>query len=145
MIKVMGLDPGKTGGLAIIKGNDEYECFGFAKLTRPDIAELIREKMSEIDICYLEKVHAMPAQGVTSVFKFGSGYGHLEGILDALLIRYEHVTPQKWQKELGCLSGGDKNVTKTKAQQLFPLIDKITHQTADALLIAKYGFDKENR
>jgi hypothetical protein len=35
------------------------------------------------------------------------------------------------------LSKGDKNVTKRKAQELFPSL-KITHATADALLIAEY-------
>jgi len=39
---------------------------------------------------------------------------------------------------LGCLSKGDKNVTKAKAQEQFPNI-KVTHATADALLIALYG------
>ena len=46
--------------------------------------------------------------------------------------------PQVWQKALGCMTGGDKNVTKRRAQELFPG-HKITHATADALLIAHYG------
>ena len=87
---------------------------------------------------YLEKVHAMPKQGVSSTFKFGLNYGFLIGCLTALRIPFEFVTPNTWQKALSCQSKGDKNVTKAKAQQLFPHL-KIIHTIADALLIAEYG------
>jgi len=36
------------------------------------------------------------------------------------------------------MTGGDKNVSKRRAQELFPEI-KITHAIADALLIAEYA------
>lgn len=85
----------------------------------------------------LEKVHAMPGQGVTSMFTFGKGYGFLRGCLSSGGIPFDDVTPQAWQKALGCLTKGDKNVSKAKAQQLFPHL-KITHATADALLIGEY-------
>jgi hypothetical protein len=49
-----------------------------------------------------------------------------------------------WQKSLGCLTHGDKNVSKAAAQRLFPGM-KITHATADALLIAYYGYTKERQ
>jgi hypothetical protein len=39
---------------------------------------------------------------------------------------------------MGCLTRGDKNVSKAKAQQLFPTM-KITHAVADALLLAAYA------
>ncbi len=59
-------------------------------------------------------------------------------MLIASRIPFEEVTPQKWQKTLSCLSRGDKNITKAKAQQLFPGL-RVTHATADALLIAEYA------
>ena len=89
-------------------------------------------------VAYIESVHSMPKQGVSSTFTFGRNYGFLRGCLCALEIPYHEVTPQKWQKALECLSHGDKNVTKARAQQLFPKL-KITHAIADALLIAEYG------
>ena len=79
----------------------------------------------------------MPGQGVASSFKFGQGFGHLEMALTASGIPHTYVAPQKWQKELQCLTKGDKNVSKARAQQLFPHI-KVTHAIADALLIAEY-------
>ena len=76
--------------------------------------------------------------GVTSSFTFGRGLGRLEALLTAHRIPYEEIAPGKWQRSLGCLTKGDKNVTKARAQQLFPGV-KVTHYVADALLIAEYG------
>ena len=136
MISICGIDPGKQGGLAFKDGN-KVQAVSFSTLTQPEIAHKLREFMPEK--VYLEKVHSMPGQGVSSVFKFGEGFGHLKGTLDALRIPYELVSPLKWQTSLGCRTGGDKNVSKTKAQQLFPMVTKITHYIADALLIMEYG------
>jgi crossover junction endodeoxyribonuclease RuvC len=85
----------------------------------------------------LEKVHSMPGQGVVSSFKFGMGYGGLRMALLAANIPFRDVQPQAWQRSLGCLTGGDKNISKSMAQQLFPGM-KITHAIADALLIAEW-------
>ena len=76
--------------------------------------------------------------GVKSAFTFGNGYGHLEMALTAAGIPFERVRPQVWQKEMGCLTKGDKNVSKRKAQELFPGT-KVTHAIADSMLIAAYG------
>jgi Holliday junction resolvasome RuvABC endonuclease subunit len=80
----------------------------------------------------------MPRQGVSSTFKFGTSYGFLRGVLVALEVPFEAVTPAKWQRSMSCLTKGDKNVTKARAQELFPEV-KVTHAIADALLIAEYG------
>ena len=76
--------------------------------------------------------------GVKSAFTFGNGFGHIEMALTAAAIPFERVRPQVWQKALGCLTKGDKNITKQKAQEMFPIV-KITHAIADALLIAEYN------
>ena len=87
---------------------------------------------------YIEQVSSSPQMGVVSAFSFGRGYGNLEMALTAARIPFERVRPQVWQKALGCMTKGDKNVSKRKAQELFPAI-KCTHSVSDALLIAYYG------
>jgi hypothetical protein len=87
---------------------------------------------------YLEAVSSSPQMGVVSSFSFGRGYGNLEMALTAAGIPFERVRPQVWQKALNCLTKGSKNVTKQRAQELFPDI-KCTHAVSDALLIAEYG------
>lgn len=96
------------------------------------------------DLCILEKVHAMPGQGVTSTFKFGQSYGALRMAVIAAGLPLEEVTPRKWQPAIGVSSKkcetktAHKNRLKARAQELFPGLT-ITHATADALLLAVYG------
>ena len=85
----------------------------------------------------LERVSASPQMGVTSAFTFGKGYGGLRMALSAAGIPFDEVTPQRWQKAMQCLTGGNKNISKARAQQLFPSV-KVTHYVADALILAEY-------
>ena len=143
-MNTIGIDPGKSGGIAwSIDGQmsvakmpetlqDLWELIG-------DIADLVPASTKHLECkAYIEQVSAMPGQGVTSCFTFGRGLGQLEMALTAASIPFERVTPQKWQKSMGCLTKGDKNVSKRRAQELYPEL-KVTHATADALLIATYG------
>ena len=134
---VIGVDPGVNGGIAWIMGGKP--CVEKMPDTLQDLWELLRDIASEGDChAYLEQVHSSPQMGVVSAFTFGNGFGHLEMALTAAAIPFTRVRPQVWQKELGCLTKGDKNISKRKAQELFPSM-KVTHATADSLLIATYG------
>ncbi len=145
---VIGIDPGKSGGIAWITEK------GIAVESMPDtildLWELINDIVSDIPmiyrqtecIAYLEQVHSSPQMGVKSSFTFGNGFGHLEMALTAANVPFQRIRPQDWQKTLGCLSGGNKNVTKQRAQELFPSL-KITHKRADACLIAEFGRRKQ--
>lgn len=137
---IIGIDPGMNGAIAVLELTGP-SVFKFAAHTETDIAEQLNLAVECRDFpvfVYLEQSFPMPKQGVSSTFKFGQGYGFLRGLLIAFEIPFETVRPAKWQGALGCLSRGDKNVTKAKAQELFPNI-KVTHAIADALLIAEYG------
>ena len=149
----IGIDPGKSGGVAWITNGKL--CVEKMPETIQDLWKMIDgiaygssglpPHQSTFGCCkaYIEAVHSSPQMGVTSAFTFGNGFGHLEMALTAAGIPFERVTPQKWQKAMGCLTKGDKNVSKRRAQELFPSI-KVTHATADALLIAEYGYRLTN-
>jgi len=139
---VIGCDPGVNGGIAwITDGKPSVEKI-------PDTLQDLWELLENIDInaqlenlkihSYLEQVSSSPQMGVKSAFTFGNGFGHLEMALTAAGIPFARIRPQVWQKELGCMTKGDKNVTRKRAQELFPTI-KCTHAVSDALLIAHYG------
>ena len=51
----------------------------------------------------LESQQAMPRQGVSSTFSTGQGFGMWRGILAALRLPYEIVTPATWTR--GMLKG----------------------------------------
>ena len=134
----IGVDPGASGGIAFLSSIDGQPHATKMPETERDVWLALSTWDRTNAFAVIEAVHSMPKQGVASSFKFGRSYGFLRGCLIASGIPFEEVTPQKWQKALGCMSRGDKNVTKARAQQLFPGL-KITHATADALLLAEYA------
>jgi len=141
----IGIDPGANGAIAWIDERGK-SCVEKMPDTLKDLWELICDitnfPRSAIDgrkyKAYIEQVSSSPQMGVVSAFSFGRGYGNLEMALTAAGIPFERVRPQVWQKALNCLTKGSKNVTKQRAQELFPNI-KCTHAVSDALLIAEYG------
>ena len=138
----IGVDPGKNGGIAIID-SDGVIAFPFSEERL--LIELDGIAQEYECICYLEHVHAMPKQGVSSTFNFGMNFGFIQGVLKAYDIPYELVTPQKWKKEFSCTS--DKNTSIEVCKRLFPCVSlKATDRCrkdhdgmAEALLIAEYG------
>jgi crossover junction endodeoxyribonuclease RuvC len=133
----LGIDPGQSGGMALLDEEGRVVNVFPMPETEKDVVEVLFEYGSQIQMAVLEKVGPMPRQGISSTAKFMQGYGLLRGVLLALNIRFDDARPQVWQKAMGCMTGGDKNVSKAKAQQLFPSM-KVTHALADALLIAEH-------
>lgn len=140
----IGIDPGKSGGIAFLRGS-KIRAFKMPSTVR-DIVDLFRKHAEGRDaFAVLEKVSARPGDGNASMFKFGTGFGVLQGVLSTLEIPYEMVTPRKWQKEFGLIVPASKkltkpekkNLNKAEAQRLFPG-RTIIHATADALLLAEW-------
>lgn len=140
-MNIMGIDPGKSGGIAVLGGESPVAL----KMpdTVGDLVDALRSLVvSGVRMAYVERVGVTPQMGVVSAGTFMRGVGNIEAACQALGIRLEWIAPGKWQRELGCLTRGDKNVSKRKAQELFPTL-RITHAIADALLIAEYGRREE--
>lgn len=139
----LGIDPGVSGGIAVIDdGGTVIATFKLDGMSERDIVDTLdtwNPQLARHDgtKAVLERVGASPQMGVTSAFTFGRWIGALRMALTACRIPFDEVTPQKWQAVMGCRSRGDKNVTKRRAQQLFPS-RTITHAIADALLMAEY-------
>lgn len=69
----------------------------------------------------IEKVGAMPGQGVTSMFSFGYGCGVIEGVVACLRVPYEFVTPQAWMKVvLAGMTKGEYKASPLYCQRRFP-------------------------
>ena len=140
----IGIDVGASGAIAWIDERGK-SCVEKMPDTLQDLWELV-ESIAEIKSnwgatpckAYIEQVSSSPQMGVVSAFSFGRGYGNLEMALTAAGIPFERVRPQVWQKAMGCMTKGNKNISKAKAQELYP-DKKVIHATADALLIALYG------
>jgi hypothetical protein len=140
----VGIDPGKHGGIAIL--NDVGRALEAVAMpaTERDILDVLEHLGAPEEArAVLERVWSSPQMGVASAFTFGRGYGALRMALTAARVPFDEVTPAKWQGAMGVLQPGatygkkDKNVSKRRAQQLFPTLT-ITHAIADSLLIAEY-------
>jgi len=91
----------------------------------------------------LEVAQAMPNQGVVSQMSIGIGFGLYQGILASHYIRYEKISPKRWQKEFA-ISGDTKSKAFQVAIRLFPKLElispggRILTGRCDAVLIAEY-------
>lgn len=132
----IGIDPGKSGGIAWLSKQGHAHAIKMPE-TEKDLWNTINILADDDCFCYIEKVWALPGVSVKSAFNFGQNVGQLGMALTAAGIPSDPIRPQVWQQALGCMTKGDKNVSKNRAQKLFPKI-KITHAIADALLIAEY-------
>ncbi len=137
----IGIDPGKSGAVAFIDRETGSSWAVKNDCTDVDLWDALQDGIGHRHnrtFAVIEKVHSSPQMGVKSAFSFGQSFGKLEMMLACAGIRFQYVSPAKWQGDMGCRTGGDKNITKAAAQRLFPAL-KITHATADALLLAEYA------
>ena len=121
----IGIDPGKNGGYAFIDSNNgkvNVSPWDEHKFTN-DMKFISSAYYPQGEIrCCLEKVGAMPGQGVTSMFSFGTGYGFIQGVLTAFEIPFQLIPPQTWKKEFSLLHQ-DKSKSIETAQRLFPNVN----------------------
>ena len=152
---IIGIDPGNTGAVAVLNYEGKFFYTFDIPLKEEGKGKIVDADSLYCDVrwdrpltVYLEKVHAMPNQGVTSMFNFGQGYGIIKGVLGCLGYDYTLVTPQAWKKHHGLLKT-DKDAARLKAIKLFPEAEQYLQRKkdigrADALLIAAYGYSLEN-
>lgn len=144
----IGVDPGKSGALAVIYTDEKNEPFRIKVV--PFDAWMYREVLDTLVdddrvVCCVEKVGAMPGQGVVSMFNFGHNFGFIEGMLHSRRIPYQLVPPQTWKKEFSLSS--DKQASIDVCKKLFPDISllattrsrKDSDGMAEALLMAEYA------
>lgn len=144
---ILGIDPGKSGALAAMYMHDKNEIYRVQIIPFEEMAyrDLLAECADSRVICCLEKVSAMPGQGVVSMFNFGHNLGFIEGLLQAFKIPYQVVRPQVWKKEFSLNS--DKQTSIDMCKKLFPGINllatprsrKENDGMAEALLLAEYA------
>ena len=138
----IGIDPGKSGALALLTEDGQCTVVPFHESAYITILSAASGPSS---VCCLEKVGAMPGQGVVSMFNFGHNLGYIEGLLQAFDIPYQLVPPQTWKKEF-CVTS-DKNTSIEVCRKLFPHVSllptsrsrKPSDGMAEAILIAEYA------
>jgi hypothetical protein len=152
---IIGIDPGAGGAMAVWnKGISKiYKCPKDTEV----MADIVKESLyinktkniGEV-FAYMELVHAMPHDGRSSLFKFGTNYGKWLGILGAYKVPTTLVSPQKWMKywkdKLNIKLPKDKPERKRALKEIASHYTdkKVTLYNADAILITMYGlYDKQ--
>lgn len=152
----IGVDPGLTGGVAMIvpemgvnvidMPTVEYSKAGAVKraVDCNGLAKWLGPRIGGIAITlFIERVNAMPGQGVSSMFSLGMSFWGVVGVAAGLGIPVELVEPRAWKRYFGL--GPDKDQARGLASRLYPSVDlskKKDHGRAEALLIARYGMEK---
>lgn len=165
---VIGIDPGATGGFALLSEDGSAEAWDIPVLDRavrrgtktarsskgsisiPDYGEIVEifsllASSGRVKKCVLEKipprVSARPLT-IGDVKAFGS-YMMWPLFLYALRFVIHEVAPVVWKKAFGLIGQKNKEAHRAVALQLFPgckaLALKSKTGRVDALLLARYG------
>ena len=156
---VLGVDPGLSGALAFIRTRDGRTSIQLVvedmplaetkigksvkrEIMEPALAQMIARYAPKV--AYVERVNAMPGEGVTSAFRFGASYGLVRGVLAGLGVRTHLIGPVTWRKAAGLVAGQPKDASRLTAARVFPtqadlFMRKKDHGRADAALIARAG------
>tara|TARA_B100001248_G_scaffold216164_1_gene171054 strand:+ start:10431 stop:10922 length:492 start_codon:yes stop_codon:yes gene_type:complete len=153
-MKVIGIDPGLSGAIAILQDNKVIKVFDMPvmadgkknkrQLNSSQLTNIIKQNTSkgeEIAVV-VEQVNAMPGQGVTSMFNFGQSFGAIKGVCAALELSIFFVRPSKWKKYFELINSS-KDASRTKVIEMYPslsnqLSKKKDVNKSDAILIAKF-------
>lgn len=139
----VGVDPGSRSGAYADIQDGQAEVFPWDEVFF--VQHMTTLAAVDNVIAVVEKVGAMPKQGISSTWVFAENFGFIQGVLSALGIRYQLVPPRIWKKEYSL--GHDKAKSIEVCHRLFPEVDlKRTPRSrtndnnfAEALLMALYA------
>ena len=156
----LGVDPGLDGGLAFLAGGVvtlhvtptlAAGKAGSSKRAFDRAAMVALLKSRPIALAVIEKVSAAPVhgrvQGTSSMFSFGQGVGLWLGMLAALDVPHQEVTPQAWKGHILAGTARDKLAAISFCQARYPGASllatprsKKPHDgLADALCLAEFA------
>jgi hypothetical protein len=138
----LAIDPGASGGYALLKENGEFEAHPLPSLTYSELQAATFGDYTVVIEDVPKFVGRMIPSSATATLHFGFGY--LCGHFEARLMRVIKVPPQTWQKTIGIGKKGDlssaqwKRKLRDEAQRRHPEL-KATLQTADAILLLDHA------
>lgn len=152
----LGIDPGLSGGLAIYEVKTGSLLVAKMPVHEITTAKGTRKKVLDLHAirdwldlyagphlhAWVENPHAMPGQGVVSMFTFGIVCGALHMAVVMARMPMTLVAPNVWKRHMGLTS--DKDHARRRASQLMPAYaqcwaKKGQDGVAEAALLAYYG------
>lgn len=146
---IVGIDPGNSGAVAALSPDGVLVDVGDMPVVDGFVnGALLRELLVDlaggmvVSLVVIEKVAAMPKQGVSSTFKFGAAYGTAGGVVAGLGWPQRLVVPRVWKKAMGC--SAEKERSRRLAIERWPaqaslFARKKDADRAEAALLAEWG------
>ena len=121
MSRVVGVDPGITGAIALLvdgslQAVSEMPCFDGEANGR--LIALLLEQL-EPDVVVIEHVQPMPKNGTIASFSLGKNYGIVIGVASSLQHPLVKIRPMDWKKTNGLLKQ-PKAASRKLAAELWP-------------------------
>jgi len=151
----IGIDPGLTGAIGVLKDGKFITVYDMPIVAKGSgsvknevdpagLITILRSAVSadEAGVVVLERVNAMPGQGVSSVFSLGDSFGCARSSIAACRFETVYIAPAKWKKYFNLTS--DKEMSRALAIRMFPeapLNLKKHSDRAEALLMARWLYD----
>lgn len=122
---VIAIDVGAKGSLCHLdKDNNIIKFLRFDKTGLRTYSNYILS-VPEFTPIIVERVNAMPRQGVTSMFSFGERLGEIRAILLILERMYTELRPTDWQKLFCKYTGLKLDKTSNTKEQIANEVSKI--------------------
>jgi len=153
----IGIDVGASGAIAMFENGKLIAVHDMPTKTieidkrkkkRVD-ADALNELFDfHVEMATIERVAAMPNQGVSSMFAFGQAAGIVEGVIATVTNNVMYVRPQSWKKYFNL--DKDKDASRLLAIQLWPEREawfkrKTDDGRAEAALIGLWGIENEDK
>lgn len=154
-MRTLAIDPGLSGAVGLLENgvfvaveDMPIVAKGFGSVKSEVNATALRALLARMapagEHCAaaVERVNAMPGQGVSSVFSLGDSFGVARAIAAGLGLELHYVSPVTWKKHFGLSS--DKEQSRALASRLFPdapLNLKKHADRAEALLMARWLYE----
>lgn len=148
MSPILTIDPGASGGLALLNREGNVEAFPMRDGMTEQIDAIRHIAVTNPNLtAIIEKVgFHRPGNSAVSTAKFARHCGHLEAALYSVGVPFEEVAPGTWMKSLGALPADKtarKNAIKEQVARRFPHLD-VTLKTADALGMLVWAMQRSN-
>lgn len=143
----IAIDPGASGAICALNEDGDIIFQDFKTSELKGYISWIRDIIkthNNPSMIAIEKVRAMPGQGVSSMLSLGRRVGELEGMLQTLNLGYVEVRPQEWQKACGVKPKSGKKGIYDTISKIYPNAKLLGPQgglldgRSDALGIAHY-------
>lgn len=151
----IGVDPGLSGAIGVLRNGVFVAVEDMPTVAKGSgsvkrevdpagLFSLLRSHVPPVDAVsvVLERVNAMPGQGVSSVFSLGDSFGTARAVIASLGWELHYVAPVTWKKSFGLTS--DKEMSRALAVRTFPTAPlnlKKHSDRAESLLMARWLYN----